>query len=157
MRLGSNEANGTCPRHAGFRCASRLRVVVPRFHRVRGFSLLEVIAAILLLAIAFTALMQVAGGSMALSGHAAEASKAALWAQSKLDGMTVIEPLREGSSEGQFDAQYRWRLKVSPWVSESAVADVGSTPMQLYRVDLDVLWGNGRRERSAHFTTLRVK
>ncbi|RDD83717.1 prepilin-type cleavage/methylation domain-containing protein [Dyella tabacisoli] len=118
---------------------------------IGGFSLLEVIAAILLLAIAFTALMQVAGGSMALSGHAAEASKAALWGQSKLDGMTVIEPLRVGVSEGQFDTQYRWRLKVT----ESAAAD--TTPLQLYRVDLDVLWGSGRRERSAHFTTLRVQ
>lgn len=157
MRPGIGEADSACLDHGVRKCAFRSRFAGFHVHRVHGFSLLEVIAAILLLAIAFAALMQVAGGSMALSGHAGEASKAAMWAQSKLDGMTVIEPLREGSSEGQFDTQYRWRLKVSPWAAETAVVDVGTTPMQLYRVDLDVFWGNGRRERSAHFTTLRVK
>jgi general secretion pathway protein I len=157
MRLGIEEADGACLDHGVHKRAFRSRFASPRFPRADGFSLLEVIAAILLLAIAFAALMQVAGGSMALSGHAGEASKAAMWAQSKLDGITVIEPLREGSSEGQFDTQYRWRLKVSPWAGGATVADASATSIQLYRVDLDVFWGNGRRERSARFTTLRVK
>ncbi|MFC4765597.1 prepilin-type N-terminal cleavage/methylation domain-containing protein [Dyella koreensis] len=126
----------------------------PRAARANGFSLLEVIAAILLLAIAFTALMQVAGGSIGLTNNAADYSRAAMWARSVLDTADVIAPLRPGHSEGRFDEQYRWRLTVTPW----RPADAGQqpSPMQMVKLDLDVLWGKGSRERSAHFSTLRL-
>jgi general secretion pathway protein I len=59
----------------------------------RGFSLLEVIAAMLLLAITFAALMKVAGGSMALTRNADDHSQAALWARSLLDTVDINAPL----------------------------------------------------------------
>jgi len=129
-------------------------VNVRRAARARGFSLLEVIAAILLLAIAFTALMQVAGGSIGLTNNAADYSRAALWARSLLDTVDVVAPLRPGHTEGRFDTQYRWRLTVTPW----RPADAGKEPlpMQMVKLDLDVLWGQGGRERSAHFSSLRL-
>jgi len=133
-----------------------------RTKRAKGFSLLEVIAAILLLAIAFTALMQVAGGAIGLTQNAADYSRAALWARSLLDTADVVAPLRPGRSEGRFDAQYRWRLTVTP--SEAGQGPAmpfarpvqPAQPVQALKLDLDVLWGEGRRERSAHFSTLRL-
>ncbi|HTH69611.1 MAG TPA: prepilin-type N-terminal cleavage/methylation domain-containing protein, partial [Rhodanobacter sp.] len=76
----------------------------------RGFSLLEVIAAIMLLAIAFTALMKVAGASINLTHNAAEHSEAAMWARSLLDSAFVGEPVKPGSRSGRFNPQYRWQL-----------------------------------------------
>ena len=81
----------------------------------QGFSLLEVIAAIMLLAIAFTALMKVAGASISLTHNAAEHSQAAMRARSLLDSAFVGEPITPGSSSGKFDQQYRWQLNVTPW------------------------------------------
>lgn len=119
--------------------------------RQRGFSLLEVIAAVLLLAIAFGVLMQVAGSSLNLTRRAAERSEAALWARSKLDSAFALEPIRRGHSEGRFDATYRWQLDVTPWQGGPAMPR-----WQLYQLALVVSWGEGDQQRNARFTTLRL-
>lgn len=127
---------------------------VLRPSRTAGFSLLEVIAAILLLAIAFTALMKVAGASMALSHNAAQHSQVAMHARSLLDSAFVGEPIKPGSSSGRFDSQYRWQLDVSPWQAGGPVAP--DAPIQLYQLDLTVSWGPSARPRNAHFRSLRL-
>jgi general secretion pathway protein I len=130
------------------------RACSPRSRRQRGFSLLEVIAAILLLAVAFTALMKVAGSAINLTQNAAEHSEAAMWARGKLDSAFVGEPVTPGSSSGQFNKKFRWQLNVTPW------NQIGATPpnalLHLYQLDLDVLWGPLAHPRSAHFRTLRL-
>lgn len=132
------------------------RAVLRRVLSARGFSLLEVIAALLLLAIAFTALMRVAGGSIGLTNNAADYTRAALWARSLLDTADAEGPLRPGRTEGQFDRQYRWRLTVAPWRPADVDPQQPASPLQVVKLDLDVLWGQGRSERSAHFSTLRM-
>ncbi len=82
--------------------------------RVRGFSLLEVIAAILLLAIAFTALMKVAGGSISLTRNAADHSEAALWARSLLDTVDIDYALAA--------RQQRWPLRCALSLASGGVA-----------------------------------
>jgi len=123
---------------------------------VRGFSLLEVIAAIMLLAIAFGALMEVAGGSIRLSKDAADHSQAALWARSLLDTRFAIDPVQPGVTEGHFDDQYRWRLAVMPWTAPGVTPASNINSMQMYRLDLDVMWGNEPFVHHAHFATLRI-
>jgi general secretion pathway protein I len=124
------------------------------FRSQRGFSLLEVIAAIMLLAIAFAALMKVAGGSISLTQNAAGYSEAALWARGLLDSAFVGEPIKPGTSAGQFNNTYRWQLAVTPW--NQAGNARANAPLRLFQLDLDVLWGPNSHPRSAHFRTLRL-
>jgi len=120
----------------------------------RGFSLLEVIAAIMLLSIAFAALMKVAGASINLSQNAAEHSQAAMYARSLLDSAFVGEPITTGNRSGRFDSNYRWQLDVAPWNGAGNVPP--DAPLRLYQLDLDVSWGPLAHPRSAHFRTLRL-
>lgn len=125
--------------------------------RQRGFSLLEVIAAIAVLAIAFAALMQVAGSSLSLTSRANERTQAALRARSLLDGAFVMDPVREGDSEGRFDDTYRWHMTVSRFQpSDEQPASGDGSPAAMYRLDLDVIWGTDGSERHARFSTLRL-
>jgi general secretion pathway protein I len=120
----------------------------------QGFSLLEVIAAILLLAVTFTALMKVAGSAINLTQNAAEHSEAAMWARGMLDSAFVGESVKPGSSSGQFNTKFRWQLDVTPWTQAGAA--LPNAPLHLYQLDLDVLWGPAGHPRSAHFRTLRL-
>ena len=124
-------------------------------NRQRGFSLLEVIAAMLLLAIAFAALMKVAGGAIALSRNAAAHDEAALWARSLLDSAFVTEPVALGSRSGRFNDRYRWTLDVTPW-QVPGTPPGGGGALQLYRLDLAVQWGSAAHPQTAHFDTLRL-
>jgi len=150
-------------RDAGFGIGQGAPAPAGRFHesriphpasRQQGFSLLEVIAAIMLLAIAFTALMKVAGAAISLSHNAAEHSAVAMHARSLLDSAFVGEPIRPGSRSGRFGPQYRWQLDVTPWNAAGPVAP--NTPLQLYQLDLTVSWGPPAHPRTAHFRTLRL-
>lgn len=123
---------------------------------VRGFSLLEMIAAIMLLAIAFGALMEVAGGSIRLSQKASDYTHAALWARSMLDSHFVLEPVQAGTTRGKFDDTYRWRLQVVPYVAPGVPPPTTQYAFQMYKLDLDVMWGSAPFEHSAHFSTLRI-
>ena len=133
-----------------------------RARRARGFSLLEVIAAVLLLAITFASLMRVAGSSLNLTARAAERSQAAMWARSLLDSAFVLEPLRAGRSSGRFDERYRWQLSVQPFQPAPTVPTAGPaprapvSPMRHYRLDLEVLWKRAGPDNNAHFRTMRV-
>lgn len=117
----------------------------------RGFTLLELIGALALAAIALAVLMQVLAGAEQLGARADHAAGAALRAQSKLAELGTLQPLTPGRSEGRFDARYRWRLTVAPW-QPSDGGPVTAPGLQLLRVDLEVLWTGG----SANFSTLRL-
>ncbi|WP_233840779.1 type II secretion system protein [Dyella sp. 2HG41-7] len=122
----------------------------------RGFSLLEMIAAIMLLAIAFGALMEVAGGSIRLSQKASDYTHAALWARSKLDSQFVLEPVQAGTTQGKFDDTYRWRLQVTPWVAPGVPPPTTQYAFHMFKLDLDVMWGEAPFEHTARFSTLRM-
>jgi general secretion pathway protein I len=124
-----------------------------RATRANGFTLLEVLAAIALLGVAFAILMQVAGGAIGLTSQAADASAAAMWARSKLDSAYVVEPLQPSHSAGRFDRKFEWQLDVTPW---HATAADDPTPLQLYQLDLQVSWGAAAHPHIANFRTLRL-
>lgn len=124
--------------------------------QAHGFSLLEVIAAVMLLAIAFGALMEVAGGSIRLSQQASDYTQAALWARSALDTRFVLEPLQPGVTQGKFDNRYRWRLQVAPWAVPNTTPPATPYAFRMYKLDLDVMWGSAPFEHTARFSTLRM-
>lgn len=126
------------------------------FRHARGFSLLEMIAAIMLLAIAFAALMEVAGGSIRLSQKASDYTQAALWARSKLDSSFVLDPLQTGVTQGNFDNRYRWRMQVTPWAVPNTAPPGTPYAFRMYKLDLDVIWGSAPFEHTARFSTLRI-
>ncbi|NII54853.1 prepilin-type N-terminal cleavage/methylation domain-containing protein [Luteibacter sp. SG786] len=122
--------------------------------RAQGFSLLETLAAMFLLALCFGALMQAAGASMALNARAADYTQASLWASGFLDRQFVTEFPSTGTHEGRFDDIYRWKMTVTEPPAESAVPTV--TPMRLYRIELTVQWNEKGKDTSARFFTQRA-
>ncbi|MBA8888452.1 general secretion pathway protein I [Dokdonella fugitiva] len=79
---------------------------------MRGFSLIEMIAAFLVFAIAIGVLMSVLAAAIRNTRMSSDYTMAALWAQSKLDVVGVGEPIEEGHSSGRFDDVYSWSLDI---------------------------------------------
>jgi general secretion pathway protein I len=139
--------------------------------RQRGFSLLEVILAFALLAVALGILVAILGGGLTQVRGAGDASVATLHAQSLMDEVGVLEPIEPGMSGGDFDGgRYRWQMEVTE-VEDPApagVADPDVAPPEtvglqlpsapvLYRLRLDVSWGEGEFERQITLVTLRAR
>lgn len=123
----------------------------------RGFSLLEVMVALIVFAFAFAAIMSATSHALAQARRGHDDSLAALYAQSRLDALGAGEKLKEGRESGRFDDTYRWTQEVKKL--EPLAADDGKIeliPVDLFRVALTVTWGAPPNERKAEFVTLRA-
>ena len=127
--------------------------------RQHGFSLIELVAAFVVFALGFAVLMGILSASIRNTRLAAEYTQAALWAQSQLDTVGIGEKLEAGRKSGRFDDQYRWELDIQkyepPPDANAAPKPEGFQNIELFRVDLEVFWGERRNPRSAHFVSLR--
>ena len=125
--------------------------------RQRGFSLLEVILAFTLLAVALGILMAILGGGLTQVRQSGDATVAALHAQSLLAQLGAGEALQPGRQEGGFERdRYRWQLDVAPFadpLAARAQRDPGAP--QLLDVRLQVRWGEGRGQ-ALQWRTLRL-
>lgn len=113
---------------------------------MRGYTLIEVIIAFAILALALTLLLGTLSGAARQVRWAEEAGRAALHAQSLLDQVGVGEVLQPGHSEGDFEhGRYRWTLDVAPYqdpLLPPTIARDLSAP-QLLQLSLAVQWGDG--------------
>ena len=139
--------------------------------RQRGFSLLEVILAFTLLAVALGILLAILGGGLTQVRGAADASVATLHAQSLLDEVGVLEPIEPGRRGGNFDdGRYRWEMEVTETQdpAPAGIPDLNAAPVEtvglqlpskplLYRIKLEMSWGEGDFERRIAFVTLRAR
>ncbi|MCF7749429.1 prepilin-type N-terminal cleavage/methylation domain-containing protein [Bacillus subtilis subsp. subtilis] len=119
--------------------------------RQRGYSLLEVIVAFAVLALALTLLLGSLSGAARQIKQADLRSRAVLHAQSLLATTGVVEPLQEGERSGQWeDGRYRWQLQVVPYrearsgALPAAETVAGPTLAQL---TLQVSWGDTEGDR----------
>ncbi len=119
----------------------------------KGFTLLEVLVALVVLATTVVAVLQLFGGGLRLARAAGDHADAALLASAKLADLEP-GPLTEGSTEGT-DGPYRWTRRVT--LDPALLPVEPDTPeamlIRLARVSVEVQWGQGRRFELA---TLRV-
>jgi len=131
-------------------CASR---------RQRGYSLLEVIVAFALLALALTLLLGTMSGATRQVRWAAGSGRAALHAQSLLDAVGVAEPLHVGQTNGELEeGRYRWELEVRRWQdpTQPPGGQQDAANAQLFELHLTMHWGQDRGRERLELRTLRL-
>lgn len=122
----------------------------------QGFSLLEVLVAFSILAVALGVLLNIFGGGLRLAGVSDDTARAASFAQSLLAQAGVAEEWTEGETRGDFDERFRWIVRVQPYEVMDEEIDIEDLPIQLYLVSVRVEWNDGGRPRSLALTTLRL-
>ena len=126
----------------------------------RGYTLIEVIVAFMVLALALTVLLGIMSGATKQVRWADDAGRAALHAESLLAQQGVGEPLRPGRTEGDFEeGRYRWTLEVERWRDPTQPPnpqpeDPGAA--RLYALDLQVQWGDGAPRDRLALRSLRL-
>ena len=119
--------------------------------RTRGYTLIEVLVAFAVLALALTVLLGTLSGATRQVRWSADAGRAALHAQSLVAQVGVGEVLVPGQRGGELDAgRYRWQLEVEPWIDPQLPVAPLADPFgsQMMAIRLTVEWGEGGpRER----------
>ena len=125
----------------------------------RGFTLLEVMLAFVVFALSFATVLEIMAGSMRSVRRASDDTQVALFAQSIMDLVGTEIPIEEGQFNGMGMDRYEWHLDIYLYgVSDEDMRSQELAEMsgiELYRVDLDINWDVGRRQRDLHFSTMR--
>lgn len=127
--------------------------------RQRGYTLLEVLVAFAVLALALTFLLGTLSGSTRQVRWSTDAARAALHAQSLLADVGVGQALQPGRDEGELeDGRYRWQLDVAPYVDPLQPPTVAEDPFgaRLMALRLELAWGDGSRGQRLVVESLRL-
>jgi general secretion pathway protein I len=131
-----------------------------RPRRDRGFTLIEVVVAFVLLALVFSTAFEIFTQGLSRAGALEERSRALEVVSSQLAGAGMEQPLAEGTTSGESrDPRYRWTTSVTRY-DEATAADPNHpivTPYQLYRVEVRVDWhGGDAKDHSLDMATLKL-
>jgi len=127
--------------------------------RQRGYTLIEVVVAFAVLALALTLLLGTLSGAARQVRVSADAGRAALYARSLLDQTGIGEPLETGRRNGEFEnGRYRWTLEVAPYADPSKPPDGMFQPgmPRLLRLALTVEWGDAGPRQRLQLQSLRL-
>jgi general secretion pathway protein I len=119
-----------------------------------GFTLLEVLVALVIFALVFGVLAQIFQTGLRQSRVAEASSAAVLFARSQLARVGVELPLVAGTYEGESADGLRWRTVIALAELPDQTPD-DELAMVPYLVEVSVTWGDGPSEQVS-LTTLRL-
>ncbi len=111
--------------------------------RSRGFSLLEVLVAFVILSLVATALFRLFSGALNNASAADDYSRAVLVAESVLATAAATQPLREETQSGSADdGRIGWTTRIAPYSPPGISPDLErvaeTMPLRLYRIAAEV-------------------
>jgi general secretion pathway protein I len=133
-----------------------------RARHSRGFSLIEVLVAFVILALVATALFRLFSSSLTNASAAEEWSRAVQVAESHLASAAAAQPLKEIAERGaEFDGRVKWETAVAPYVAADIDPDLEKASetlaTRLYRITCEVRYvGGDGKERTLSLATMRV-
>ena len=130
---------------------------------MKGFTLLEVVVALVIAGMAAGALMVAVGSGLHATQTASMYDQAIVRAKSRLAAATHGTKLTPGDRRGDDGGGFRWRLRVVP-VASAAVRPIGlvgpraaaSIGVVLYGVSVWIAWNDGSTEREVRLDTQQV-
>ena len=128
--------------------------------RQRGFTLIEVVVAFLLLSLVLVTVFEIFTRGLSRAGELDSYSRALAIAQSEIASAGVEDALVEGEMRGESeDRQFHWVMSVHKYVEDAPATQTTQaaqpTPYALYRLEARVGWQGGTGvEREVALSTL---
>jgi general secretion pathway protein I len=123
--------------------------------RQSGYTLIEVLVAFMILALALTVLMRIFSGGLRNVSVSSDYAVATLIAESRLAATGIDVPLRPGETSGTEGERFEWTVSVQdyqPWPGYRSAAK----GVDAYRVTVTVEWPHGDNTRSVGLSTVRL-
>lgn len=125
------------------------------FQSSKGFSLLEVLVAFVVMGLVVGVLLQLFGSSMRSVALSDEYSFAVQVAESRLAAVGSEIKVEDGSVSGEEKGSgYHWEVQMEP-IELSEELEKLPLPLQMYRVEVVVTWKSGDSSREFHLSSLR--
>lgn len=125
----------------------------------QGFSLLEILMAFSIMAMALGILLNIFSGGVKTAMVAEDYTVAVQIAESLMAKAGTEIPLKPHHSNGEESDKYRWSLEIAPYTLSSSSIDLQAVRVELYKVSASVVWGEFEKntdDREIRLTTLKI-
>jgi general secretion pathway protein I len=120
-----------------------------------GFTLIETLVAMMLLAISLVVILQLFSGGLKSGKMADDYTRAVFYAREKMEEFLLVDDFQEGIFEGTFDENYRWVVDIK-FVEPKEDKEEEISMVDLFNVDVQVFWPAGGREKIFQISTLKI-
>lgn len=120
-----------------------------------GFSLLETLVALLILAVSLGAILGIFATALRAASQADDITRATRIGESLLAQLGTEIPLHDGISQGTLPPGYRWRISVAAYTSGTELPS-WQMPLQAYWVEIEVARTTGGPGATVKLSTLRL-
>ena len=124
------------------------------FRRSAGFTLLEVLVSMAILAICLTIIMELFSGGLKSARLSERYVRAAFLAREKMEEILLAKRLSEGIMEGVYGEGFRWRVAIHP--AEAVEENQPKLPFETFDIHVRVTWKEGGLHKSFEIETLQI-
>ena len=123
-----------------------------------GFTLLEVLLAVMILGLSITAILQQFQVALRAGSTAQDITGAVIHAKEKLEELKIDKELSESSEGGSFDDGYEWETVITPYeyIEEGDDESYENLKYETFQLKSVVKWRYGEREKQVELTTLKT-
>ena len=128
-----------------------------------GFTLLEVMVALSILALGLVTVLELFAGSLRLGTKASQYTRAVIHAQNEMDRLFAQTTLDDGEESGELSEGYFWRARVQeihpPEESQTRLQPQQQNPMDFFHlkeIEVSVSWQEDGKEQTFTLRSLRT-
>jgi len=121
----------------------------------KGFTLIETLVAMMVLAICLGIIFQLFSGGLGLARVSEDYTRAAFLAKERMEEVLLFPELTPGEENGEFDEIYRWQVNIEhfPAVSEE---ESEKPIVYTFAIKVMVLWQDGPDQRDLTIQTVTI-
>jgi general secretion pathway protein I len=124
--------------------------------RQRGFSLIEILVAFVILAMSLSVIFRIFSGGLRNVALSEDYARAVLVAESQLAAVGVSEPLVRGVTTGEWDQRFRWQRVIEQYLPWEQGKELPAS-LQAFQVSVNVDWEHAGRQREITLNSVRLK
>ena len=122
-----------------------------------GFTLIEIMVAMAIVAIGITVVIEVFAGGLRLAGKSQEYSRAAFYGRQLLEEVCLKQEIAEGSEQGVFEGDFTWQYDIRP---HEVLLEEGDEKrnfsLKTYTIAVTVFWAGGSKQKKLTLETRKA-
>ena len=131
-----------------------IRMGKKQHHSSNGFTLIEVLVAMMILVISLVVLLQLFSGGLRAGRLSDDYTRAILHAREKMEEILLFEKSGSGEQEGEFKDGFKWKTKIDR--VENTEEEAAKMSLDSFNVKVEVTWFEGSREKHFEINSLKI-
>jgi len=123
-----------------------------------GFTLLEVLLAVVIMGVSLTTILLQFQTALHAGSISQERTNAVIYAKEKLESLKIEDELSESSQSGVLESGYEWETEISLYEYEDQAEDISYEDLrhETYKLRATVKWNSGINKRQVELITLKT-